>query len=267
MAKRLSESQTSQDVLDLFISLQYEVLWLKFWEAGISSRPLPLSGVGQASNSVPYGHPAYPLAAEASWIMESLGRLLERHIADPGPTTLATNQPVPSRVSLIGLPLPAFRGVSNESVSQKLPAIATKSRFDLTDWGAGDKAEFASLAGKLRQVNDGLSGLDIALPASWDIVASSAVFNNLELDVEDPLRIIDRGSRQWPRRYASLEARASFIRQYEGPILVPPTVFTIDSIDHKEGSKLSNFRLVSPLRQRLGQSLEAAGEQFSVPPW
>jgi hypothetical protein len=85
--RRLEEPKINQDVLDLFIVLQYELSWFNSLRNGTigllgARHRVALESPGEAQESVPYGHPAYLFAAEAVWIIETLNNfLLQRHTA------------------------------------------------------------------------------------------------------------------------------------------------------------------------------------------
>lgn len=257
-AKRWEEFKAPQAILDVFISLQYETSWLRSWEDAATA------ALG-SPDQVPYGHPAYPFIAEADWVLESLGRILQRHTVDmaatdPSAPLEASSASPPTRISLRGLPwvfpMQALTGMAGVGLPSTTPS---KTTFDLMGWGAEDRTNFSLLVDRLHRVNENLASFSSELPASWDITACSAVFRDVELNAGGMLGLADAASHQQPRHHSFLDKRASFIRQYAAPTVSKPELYTANSIARREGSELSNFRLLTPLK--LKHPAEAGGKQ------
>jgi hypothetical protein len=246
--------ESNAQLLDLFASLQYEHAWLVSWAAAASGVPPPrqnsesLVPVGREP-TVSYGHPAYPMVAEAGSVLDSLARLLRVYIIlsadrdeELGSSSIF-NRHSSSQVTLVGLP--SYFQASPSTISTLAGDMNTceglsRVTFRTTGWTGDEQARFSSLVNHLRQVNETLTGF-IREQASLDIIASATLLSTSAPPTEAMAHVHDR--------HSELSHRASLQQQYSGPMQQEPKLFPLTSINTDEGapSSLSNYRVISIL--------------------
>ena len=267
-------NDTCSDVqlVDQFAALQYEHSWLVSWAAAMSgvppSRQDPgLSDLAAPGPVVPYGHPAYPIMAEAEHVLESLARILRKHAIssiemetggqDKGP---AVSFPVPpagepqssQQITLMGLSSqfqPILSTAGSVSEGTMLSKDSRKTTFGIGGWTADEKARFSILVNHLRQVNESLVRFNFAMKGetSHDIIASATLLSTLALQTRDAMPQQHLGALSNKHsRYQELSDRTSHQQRYHGPMQQEPTLFPLSSINSgAETSEMSNYRVIS----------------------
>jgi hypothetical protein len=131
---------------------------------------------------------------------------------------------------------------------RETPPSAAGRKFNLMNWDIRDKEELVSLTERWSRINDQLSDFEPGLRVQSDMIASSTLLSNFDFRAGNLRRVIGLRFYENQRRDSSLSVRFEFLCNYELPPRVQPPEYTIDSINLRKGSELSNYRLVSPLR-------------------
>lgn len=260
MKRRQENDLAKQDILNLFFMLQYEYFWFRAWETYRTGSTLPresFTGAFKAGRYpespsnipyIPYGHPAYTVVTEIHILLDMISVLLAKHgtISNaevPRASDESTSASGYSSLSIIPKIIP--HGLELYSGKQD-----NQYAYDVDSWSSSDRNQFGDLMRRLRKANDRLLQLG-PHAASLDLIASSKVLskfsrNSANLERMENVSKIDQ-------LYSSLSKRAALRRQYRdvelskenAKLLVP-----ISWIKVKDGTGSSNYRFITPLRDR-----------------